>query len=50
MKLLTHHQRIRSESFGMVYAYIDHPDAGFSFPCDKDGSVGFDKKFHKTLV
>src|SRR5271155_2348772 len=36
IKQRTHHQDV---TYLLNFVYVDHPTAGFSFPCDKLGSV-----------
>lgn len=31
--------RVEESSFRLCFEYLDHPSAGFSFDCDKDGNV-----------
>src|SRR5271168_4077152 len=39
MNIIKHRTHHDDESYLLNFVYVDHPTAGFSFPCDKLGSV-----------
>jgi hypothetical protein len=41
IEIVHYPKTIRIEKYSVVYEWIFEPDAGFDFPCDKDGNIYF---------
>lgn len=39
MKIIRERERITVQQYERSFTWVDHPDGGFSFPCDAEGTV-----------